>query len=296
MLLLLCVVAPQATLYFAPVGWNSHSVSPCPISWCRFGVRWRFKPRRLISRSFASFRSFDAAAAAVRIHHQQPAQWNATRCWGQQQQPGVVWTGKHRLLLQSLFHIWGKIIHHFTQHAMLYNWLYSSSSSDSLSNCVCTGKRVRKHPTILELQAGPPVISLFLFAQLSSPDYSSSFLYTQTRWQPFELCRFFPFFSSPPLNDDDEALVKKAQRFYRPTNIQTLCLCQSNGKSLFITDIIGTLNGGGGRQHNQHTKKKTNSIAANSRLFSVFFLREFFLNISLKQFLSIHFFPGRFLL
>lgn len=195
MLLLLCVVAPRATLYFAPVGWNSHSVSPCPISWCRFGVRWRFKPRRLISRSFASFRSFDAAAEAVRIHHQQPAQWNATRCWGQQQQqPGVVWTGKHRLLLQSLFHIWGKIIHHFTQHAMLYNWLYSSSSSDSLSNCVCTGKRVRKHPTILELQAGPPVISLFLFAQLSSPDYSSSFLYTQTRWQPFELCRFFPFF------------------------------------------------------------------------------------------------------
>jgi hypothetical protein len=34
----------------------------------------------------------------VRIHHQQPAQWNATRCWAQQQ-PGVVWTGKHRLLL-----------------------------------------------------------------------------------------------------------------------------------------------------------------------------------------------------
>lgn len=190
MLLLLLCVAPRATLYFAPVGWNSHSVSPCPISWCRFGF---------VGDSSLVVSSLDRWLLFALLMRRRRRRLCASiinppsgmQLGGPSSSPALY--GRANIDCSRVYSIFGgEIIHHFTQHAMLYNWLYSSSSDSSLT--VCTGKRVRKHPTILQLQAGPPVISLFLFAQLSSPDYSSSFLYTQTRWQPFELCRFFPFF------------------------------------------------------------------------------------------------------
>ncbi len=134
MLLLLCVVAPRATLYFAPVGWNSHSVSPCPISWCRFGfVGDSSLVVSSLDRSFLFALLMRRRRLCASIINNPPSGMQLGA--GPSSSSALYGRANIDCCSQSLFHILGKIIHHFTQHAMLYNWLYSSSSDSSLTVC-----------------------------------------------------------------------------------------------------------------------------------------------------------------